>query len=126
MEAPLTYKGLPLVRSNDEFYYGNPGEKVIVYLKVLSTKQVGNQTVSDKIHVSLISTDTTLDPIRRMKKQAVQRTGCRCSMAAERIKQIIEFTTKAEGTPSAFLYTLILPRQKSAPQHIVFCLNCSV
>ena len=72
MEAPLTYKGLPLVRNNDEFYYGNPGEKVIVYMKVLSTKQVGDQTVSDKIHVSLISTDTTLDPIRRMKKQGIK------------------------------------------------------
>jgi hypothetical protein len=41
-------------------------------MKVLSTKQVGNQTVSDKIHVSLISTDTSLDPIRRMKKQGVK------------------------------------------------------
>ena len=72
MDAPLTYKGLPLVRSNDEMYYGNPDAPVIVYLKVLSTKQVGNQTVSDKIHVSLISTDTTLDPIQRMKKQGIK------------------------------------------------------
>ncbi len=66
MDAPLTYKGLPLVRSNDEFYYGDPNEKVIAYLKVLSTRQVGDATVSDKIHVSLISTDTSLDLIRRM------------------------------------------------------------
>ena len=72
MDAPLTYKGLPLVRNKDEFYYGNPGEKVIVYMKVLSTKQLGDQTVSDKIHVSLISTDTTLDPIRRMIKQGIK------------------------------------------------------
>ncbi len=72
MAAPLTYKGLPLVRSGDEMYYGNPADKYIVYLKVLSTKQAGNQTVSDKIHVSLISTDTTLDPIRRMKKQGIK------------------------------------------------------
>ena len=72
MDAPLTYKGLPLVRSKDEFYYGNPDEKVIVYLKVLSTNQVGNQTVSDKIHLSLISTDTTLDPIQRMIKQGIK------------------------------------------------------
>ncbi len=72
MSAPLTYKGLPLVRTEDEMYYGNPGEKYIIYMKVLSTKQIGNQTVSDKIHVSLISTDTTLDPIRRMKKQGIK------------------------------------------------------
>ena len=66
MDAPLTYKGLPLVRSGDEFYYGDPSEKVIAYMKVLSTKKIGEETVSDKIHVSLISTDTSLDLIRRM------------------------------------------------------------
>lgn len=66
MDAPLTFKGLPLVRSDDEFYYGDPKEKVIAYMKVLSTRKVGKRTVSDKIHVSLISTDTSLSPIERM------------------------------------------------------------
>ncbi len=70
--APLTYKGLPLVRNDTEFYYGNPNEKVIVYMKVLSTKEVDGHQVSDKIHVSLISTDTTLDPVRRMIKQGIK------------------------------------------------------
>ena len=68
----MTYKGLPLVRSGDEMYYGNPDAPVIVYLKVLSTKEISGQTVSDKIHVSLISTDTKLDPIQRMKKQGIK------------------------------------------------------
>ena len=72
MDTPLTYKGLPIVRNGDEMYYGDPSKPVIVYLKVLSTKEVGGQTVSDRIHVSLISTDTTLDPIARMKKQGVK------------------------------------------------------
>lgn len=72
METPLTYKGLPLVRNDNELYYGNPNEKVIIYMRVLSTKQVGNRTVSDKIHVSLISTDTSLSPVERMKKQGVK------------------------------------------------------
>ncbi|MEG1782766.1 MAG: hypothetical protein RR253_05920 [Oscillospiraceae bacterium] len=72
MESPLTYKGLPLVRSNDEIYYGDPKKEFIVYMKVLSTKQVGTQTVSDKIHVSLISTDTTLDLMQRMQKQGIK------------------------------------------------------
>lgn len=72
METPLTYKGLPLVRNDNELYYGNPNEKVIIYMRVLSTKQVGDRTVSDKIHVSLISTDTSLSPVERMKKQGVK------------------------------------------------------
>ena len=72
METPLTYKGLPLVRNDNELYYGNPNEKVIIYMRVFSTKQVGDCTVSDKIHVSLISTDTSLSPVERMKKQGVK------------------------------------------------------
>ncbi|MDD6186474.1 MAG: hypothetical protein PUB11_00265 [Oscillospiraceae bacterium] len=72
MDTPLTYKGLPLVRNDNELYYGNPNEKVIIYMRVLSTKQVGDRTVSDKIHVSLISTDTSLSPVERMKKQGVK------------------------------------------------------
>lgn len=72
MEAPLTYKGLPLVRNDNEMYYGDPKAPYIIYMRVLSTKQVGNQTVSDKIHVSLISTDTTLNPVERMKKQGIK------------------------------------------------------
>ena len=72
MDTPLTYKGLPLVRNDNELYYGNPNEKVIIYMRVLSTKQAGDRTVSDKIHVSLISTDTSLSPVERMKKQGVK------------------------------------------------------
>ena len=70
--STLTYKGLPLVRGKDELYYGDPAKPVIVYMKVLSTKQVGDQTISDKIHVSLISTDTSLDPMQRMIKPGIK------------------------------------------------------
>lgn len=70
--TPLTYKGLPLVRENDEMYYGDPSQPFIVYLKVLSTKSIGQAVVSDKVHVSLISTDTTLDIMQRMVKQGVK------------------------------------------------------
>ncbi|MBQ3394001.1 MAG: hypothetical protein IJG64_02480 [Oscillospiraceae bacterium] len=66
MDTPLTYKGLPLVRGEDEFYYGNPTDRVIAYMKVLSTKKIGDETVADRIHVSLISTDTSLDLMQRM------------------------------------------------------------
>ena len=72
MDAPLTYKGLPLVRSDDEIFYGDPKRDYIVYMKVLSTKAVGEHEISDKIHVSLISTNTSLDPVRRMKKQGIK------------------------------------------------------
>ena len=70
--TPLTYKGLPLVRNDSELYYGEPDKDYIVYMKVLSTKEIDGQTVSDKIHVSVISTDTSLPIMQRIKKQGMQ------------------------------------------------------
>ena len=70
----MTYKGLPLVRNNNELYYGDPSKEYIVYLNVVSTKQVGGQEVADKVQVALISTDTSLDFMQRIKKQGV-KTG---------------------------------------------------
>ena len=68
----ISYKGLPLVRNNDEFYYGNPTDANIIYLKILSIKKVGDSEIADKVHVSLVSTDTTLDMVNRMKKQGIK------------------------------------------------------
>lgn len=72
MDKVMTYKGLPLVRNNDEMYYGDPTQEYIVYLKVINTKQVEGNEIADKIHVSLVSTDITLDIVQRMKKQGVR------------------------------------------------------
>ena len=74
MDTKVTYKGLPLVRNNNELYYGAPSKEYIVYLNVVSTKQVGGQEVADKVQVALISTDTSLDFMQRIKKQGV-KTG---------------------------------------------------
>ncbi len=72
METPKLYKGKPIARTNDEIYYGDPADKYIVYLKILSTKDVGDEKVADKIHVSLIATDTSLDIMERMVKQGIK------------------------------------------------------
>ena len=73
----LTYKGLPLVRNDNEFYYGNPDAEFIVWMSVMNTKQVGDRTIADKIHVSLVSTDTSLPPKERVKKMGVKNGLCR-------------------------------------------------
>lgn len=72
MDTQVTYKGLPLVRSNDEIYYGDPSKEYIVYLKIISTTQVEGNDIAEKIHVSLVSTDTSLDIMQRMKKQGIK------------------------------------------------------
>ncbi len=72
METPKLYKGKPIARKNDEIYYGDPADKYIVYLKILSSKDVQGVSVADKIHVSLIATDTSLDIMERMVKQGIK------------------------------------------------------
>ena len=49
MDTKVTYKGLPLVRNNNEIYYGDPSKEYIVYLNVVSTRQVDGQEIADKV-----------------------------------------------------------------------------
>lgn len=72
MDTKVTYKGLPLVRNNNEIYYGDPSKESIVYLNIVSHKQVDGQEIADKVQVALISTDTSLDFLQRIKKQGVR------------------------------------------------------
>ena len=72
MSTPLSYKGLAIVQHDDEIYYGNPKDKYMVYLKILSQKEEGGISLADKIHVSLVATDENLDLIERIKKQGVK------------------------------------------------------
>lgn len=69
-QAPLTYKGRPLVRSNKELYYGNLSDPFVVFLQILTTKDVDGAEMADRVHVTLLSTDTSLPPIKRMVKQS--------------------------------------------------------
>ena len=52
----LTYKGKPLVRKDNELYYG----------------RVGDQQVADKVHLMLLSTDTTKAPQERVARQTTK------------------------------------------------------
>ena len=58
----LTYKGKPLVRKDNELYYGNMTDPYVLYLQIMTTKPVGDQQVADKVHLMLLSTDTTKAP----------------------------------------------------------------
>ena len=41
----LTYKGKPLVRKDNELYYGNMTDPYVLYLQITTTKPVGDQQV---------------------------------------------------------------------------------
>ena len=69
-EQMLTYKGKPLVRSKNELYYGNMSDPCVVFLQILTTKEEGGQEVADRVHVTLLSTDTSLSAKQRIMKQS--------------------------------------------------------
>ena len=66
----LTYKGRPLVRCKNDIYYGNLSDPYVSFMQVLTTKEENGVQVADRVHVTLLSTDTTKSPIERMVQQS--------------------------------------------------------
>lgn len=55
----LEYKGKPLVRQDDELYYGDMSEKFILFMLIMSYKEDSKlkSEVPDKIMLQIIPTD---------------------------------------------------------------------
>ena len=69
-QAPLTYKGRPLVRCKNQLYYGSMTDPYVVFMQILTTKEEGGVTVADRVHLSLLSTDASKPIMQRMIKQS--------------------------------------------------------
>ena len=67
---PLTNKGRALVRCKNEIYYGNMADPYVVFMQILSTKKENDNDVADRVHLTLLSTDTSLSPKNRIIKQS--------------------------------------------------------
>ena len=70
----LTYKGKPLVRKDNELYYGRMTDPYVLRMQILSTKPVGGMEVADKVHIQVFSTDDSLAPEARVFRQTT-KTG---------------------------------------------------
>lgn len=70
----LTYKGKPLVRKDNEIYYGDMSEKYVIKLEILSTKNEGDLVLADKIKVLLMLSDTEVKLKDRIIKTS-EKTG---------------------------------------------------
>lgn len=64
----LVYRGKPLVRSGDTLYYGDMKDEYIIMLQVLGTKKDHELDVSDRVMVTLMRTDESLNPLERIVK----------------------------------------------------------
>lgn len=66
----LTFKGKPIVRMGNMIYYGNPGDKYVVMLQVLSTEDFGGFNLSRKVSVQLQLTDPDVKAVDRIVKRS--------------------------------------------------------
>ena len=67
----LTYKGKPLVRKDNELYYGRMTDPYVLRMQILSTKSVGGMDVADKVHIQVFSTNS-LAPEARVFRQTTK------------------------------------------------------
>lgn len=70
MAEQLTYKGKALSRLGNEIYYGNPEDPYVIFMTILSTETVEGVEVPGKVHVQLLSTDTSLSPRERIIRES--------------------------------------------------------
>lgn len=66
----LTYKGKPLVRCGNEIYYGDLADPYVIFMQVLTTRDENGTKVADRLHVILMSTDSTKPLPERVVKQS--------------------------------------------------------
>lgn len=69
-EAPLTYKGRPLVRCKNQIYYGSMSDPFVVFMQILSTKEENGVQLADRVHLALMSTDPEKPLAERMVRQS--------------------------------------------------------
>ena len=67
----LTYKGKPLVRKDNELYYGSMTAPYVLHLQILTTTPVGSQQVADKVQLMLVSTADTSKVMRQITKRGL-------------------------------------------------------
>lgn len=66
----LTYKGRPLVRCNNEIYYGSPNDPYVVFMQILSFTEQNGEQLPEKVNVKLLSNDASLSPRARIVKES--------------------------------------------------------
>ncbi|MCI2046613.1 MAG: hypothetical protein LKJ90_02710 [Faecalibacterium sp.] len=68
----MTYKGKPFVRSGNEIYYGSMSDAYVLYLQILTTKKENGEELADKVHLILLSTDTSKPLPERIMRQTTK------------------------------------------------------
>lgn len=75
----LMYRGKPLVREGQQIFYGSMDDKYILFLGIMSTKEVNGKQVPDDIMIQIQSTETDHKVVRVGKKNGLYEAfefGC--------------------------------------------------
>ena len=63
----LEYKGRPLVRQDNEIYYGDLSDKYYIYMMIMSEKDTEKGAVPDKIMIQLLDSATKMPADNKQK-----------------------------------------------------------
>ncbi len=66
----LEYRGKPLLRQDNQLYYGSMSDKYIIMLQIAETKKVKDLDVATKVMVSLQQTDPNVSTRDKIVKKA--------------------------------------------------------
>lgn len=64
----LVYKGRPLIRSGNVLYYGDMKDEYIIMLQVLGTAPSHGLEIANRVMITLMRTDESLNPLERIVK----------------------------------------------------------
>lgn len=68
-KLPFTmYKGYPLVRCENNIYYGDPKDPYVIFISILATDGSKDE-IPTKVSVELLSTDESVSIFERSKKR---------------------------------------------------------
>jgi len=65
----LSYKGRPIVKMGGIIYYGNPEEKYVIMMQILTSEDFKGMKLSRKISVQLHLTDPNVNAVDRIVKR---------------------------------------------------------
>ncbi|MBR6633434.1 MAG: hypothetical protein IKL05_03920 [Clostridia bacterium] len=73
IEGFSLYKDKPLVRKDNVICYGDPNDKAILVLTVLTYKEVHGEQIPNDILIQVQSTDKNLPLVERSLKQGMKK-----------------------------------------------------
>lgn len=68
--ASLTYKGYPLVRKQNELYFGNMSDDFVVWMQIQQSEKKNGLSCATKVRLYLMSTELKANPMECISKTA--------------------------------------------------------